>query len=158
MTPSNGHTRSCPLGHRPETFINFIHGVDSLWKALAQQSGLLIDDNRNTKIIVKDIFSWAKLLKEALLAYTNCQSCDCQSYQLSLCFCKSHLFPKHFEFIGIDICSDGNCNAMAKHQLLAHWPQLEIVWDVAKIVGFPQFYSNFIPQFELQIAPLCNLT
>jgi hypothetical protein len=47
---------------------------------------------------------------------------------------------------------------MSKHQLLQHWPQVEIVRDVAKIVGFAQFYCKFIPQFKLCIAPLCNLT
>jgi hypothetical protein len=47
---------------------------------------------------------------------------------------------------------------MSKHQLLEHWPQPEIIRDVAKIVGFAQFYSKFIPQFELRISPLCNLT
>ena len=40
---------------------------------------------------------------------------------------------------------------MSKHQLLKHWPQPEIVRDVAKIVGFA-------PQFEIQIAPLRDLT
>ncbi len=33
----------------------------------------------------------------------------------------------------------------------------EIVHDVAKLVGFAQFYSKFIPQFKLRIAPLRNL-
>jgi hypothetical protein len=47
---------------------------------------------------------------------------------------------------------------MSKHHVLEHWPQPETVRDVAKIVGFKQFYSTFIPQFELWIAPLCNLT
>jgi hypothetical protein len=56
-----------------------------------------------------------------------------------------NMFPKLFEFVGIDICSDGNRSAMSKHQLLEHWPQPEIVNDVAKIVGFAQFYSKFIP-------------
>jgi hypothetical protein len=69
---------------------------------------------------------------------------------------KSHMFPKLFEFVGIDVCLDGNRPAMSKHQLLEHWPQPEIVNDVAKIVGFAQFYSKFIPQFELQIVPLRN--
>ena len=44
----------------PATFINFIHDVDSQWKALAQQSGLIINDDTNTKIIVDDIFSWSE--------------------------------------------------------------------------------------------------
>jgi hypothetical protein len=47
---------------------------------------------------------------------------------------------------------------MSKHQLLEHWPQPEIIRDVAKIGGFAQFYSKFIPQFELRISPLHNLT
>ena len=71
---------------------------------------------------------------------------------------KSHIFPKCFEFVGIDVCLDGNCPAMSKHQLLKHWPQPETVQDVAKFIRFAQFYSKFIPHFELQIASLCELT
>jgi hypothetical protein len=47
---------------------------------------------------------------------------------------------------------------MSKNQLFEHWPQPETVRDIAKIIGFAQFYSKFILQFELWIAPLCNLT
>jgi hypothetical protein len=47
---------------------------------------------------------------------------------------------------------------MSKHQLLEHWPQPETVCDIAKIIRFAQFYSKVIPQFELWIAPLRNLT
>ena len=47
---------------------------------------------------------------------------------------------------------------MSKQELLKHWPQPETIRDVAKIVGFAQFYSKFIPQFEIRIATLCNLT
>jgi hypothetical protein len=71
---------------------------------------------------------------------------------------KSHIFPKRFKFVGIDVCLDGNCPAMSKHQLLEHWPHPETVHNVAKLIGFAQFYSKFIPHFELQIAPLCELT
>jgi hypothetical protein len=48
------------------TFINFIHDVNSQWKALAQQQGLVIDDDTNTKIIIDDVFSWSDFLKKAL--------------------------------------------------------------------------------------------
>jgi hypothetical protein len=47
---------------------------------------------------------------------------------------------------------------MSKHQLLKHWPLPEIIRDVAKFVGFAQFYSKFIPNFELRISPLHDLT
>jgi hypothetical protein len=143
--------------NRLATFINFIHDVDSQWKALAQQYGLIINDDTNTKSIVDNIFSWSELLEKALL-YMECQLHVCQAYQLSLSLRKGRIFSKRFEFVGIDVCPDGNRPAMSKHQLFVHWPQPEFVWDVAKIVGFAQFYGKFIRQFELQIAPLCNLT
>ncbi len=141
----------------PATFINFIHNVDSQWKALAAKSGLEIDNDTNTKIIVDDIFSWGKTLDKALL-YIECQLRVCQSYCLSLSLRKSHIFPKRFEFVGIKVCLNGNRPAMSKHQLLEHWPPPETIRDVTKFVSFAQFYSKFIPNFELRISPLCDLT
>jgi hypothetical protein len=132
----------------PTTFINFIHNVDSQWKMLAEKSGLVINNDTNTKIIINNIFSWEKTINNALL-YIKCQLCICQSYRLSLSLCKSHIFPKRFKFVGINVCLVGNRPAMSKHQLLEHWPQPEIFCDVAKLVGFAQFYSKLIPQFEL---------
>jgi hypothetical protein len=43
---------------------------------------------------------------------------------------------------------------MSKHQLLTHWPTPVIIRDVAKFVGFMQFYSRFIPNFEIRITAL----
>jgi hypothetical protein len=43
----------------PATFIIFIHDIDSVWKELAQEWGVPIDDDTNTKIIVDDIVGWA---------------------------------------------------------------------------------------------------
>jgi hypothetical protein len=132
----------------PATFINFIHGVDIQQKALAKSLGLVINGNTNTKIIVNNIFSWATTLGMALL-YIECQLRVCQSYQLSLSLRKSHISPKRFKFVGIDVCLDGNRPTMLKHQLLEYWPQPETVRDVAKLIGFTQFNSKFIPHFEL---------
>jgi hypothetical protein len=92
------------------TFINFIHDLDSVWKEHARSSGIPIDDDTNTKIIVDDIVSWSRLLEYAL-AYMRCQLKFCQAYHLSLTLRKSHFFPKSFEFIGVDVCNDSNCPA-----------------------------------------------
>jgi hypothetical protein len=81
----------------PATFINFIHDINSQWKELAQQSGLVINDDMNMKIIVDDIFSWSDLLEKALLSM-ECQLCICQAYRLSLSLRKSFIFSKRFEF------------------------------------------------------------
>jgi hypothetical protein len=87
----------------------------------------------------------------------ECQLKICQSKNLSLSLKKLHIFLKQFEFIGIDVCPNGNQPAMSKHQLLHHWLLPIIVCNVAKFVGFMQFYSRFIPNFEVRIAPLCKL-
>jgi hypothetical protein len=126
-----------------------IHNLNSAWKALAEEHGLTFDHDTNTNIIVDDIFNWAKTFCEALLCM-ECQLCICKAYCLSL----SHFFPKRFEFIGINVSADGNCPAMSKHDLLRHWPVLELVRNVASFIGFLQFYSNFIPHFEVHVLPL----
>ena len=43
---------------------------------------------------------------------------------------------------------------MSKHNLLKHWPTPVYVCDVASFVGFLQFYSKFIPHFEVRVEPL----
>jgi hypothetical protein len=56
------------------------------------------------------------------------------------------------------VCIDGNRPAQSKHGLLETWPAPELVHDVAKFIGFAQFYSQFIHHFKLRIAPLRELT
>ncbi len=56
---------------QPATFVNFIHDIDSVWKEEAQQQGVTINDDTNTKIIVDDIVSWADNIRHAL-TYMRC--------------------------------------------------------------------------------------
>jgi hypothetical protein len=141
----------------PATFINFIHGINSVWKIFAQECGVHIDNDTNTKIIIDNIVSWAKLLEFAL-TYMECQLKIFQAYHLSLSLRKSHIFLLRFEFIGIDVCADQNLPAQSKHTLLRTWPAPKTVRDIAKFIGFAQFYARFIHIFELRIAPLQGIT
>ncbi len=103
----------------PVIFIVFIHDLDSTWKALAIKRGLLIDDSLNTKIIVDDIFSWAKSF-DSFIQYFTCQLDICISQNLSLSLKKSFFCPDRMEFVGHDVCSNGNRPAMSKHSLMTH--------------------------------------
>ncbi len=140
----------------PATFINFIHDVDSQLKTLATSSGISINEQTNTRIIVDDIVSHGLDLFTSL-KYMECQLHVCQAYCLSLSLKKSFIFPKRFEFVGNDVCPKGNCSAQSKHQLLTTWPQPELVRDIAKFIGSVQFYSKFIHHFELRVALLREL-
>ena len=108
----------------------------------------------NTTIIADDIVSWADQATAALL-YMECQLHVCLSQNFLLSLKKSHIFPKQFELVGVDVSPDGNRPAMSKHSLLHHWPAPKLVRDIAKFVGFTQFYSCFIPHFKQCIGALC---
>jgi hypothetical protein len=108
----------------PATFINFIHDINSVWKDDAKKQGITISNDTNTKIIVDDIVSWAENLRHAL-RYMQCQLKVCQAYNLSLNLRISFFFAKWFEFVGVDVCDDGNHPAQSKHSLLKTWPAPE---------------------------------
>jgi len=144
----------------PSTFIAFIHNVDATWKDLARSCGLTIDEDLNRNVIVDDILSWATTLRKALL-FIECQLRVAQSQNLSLSLKKSFIFPQRVEFVGVDVCvdvcADGNRPAQSKHKLLHHWRTPEVVRDIAKFVGFMQFYSRFIPNFEVRIMKMHSI-
>ncbi len=89
------------------TFIPFIHDVNSTWKDVAGSQGVVIDEDTNTNIIVDNIVSWAKSYHLALI-YMESQLQVYQSQNLSLNLKKSEIFPKNFEFVGIDVCPNRN--------------------------------------------------
>ena len=124
----------------PATFVNFIHNADSQWKALAWSLDIDIGDGTNTRVIIDDIVSHGRDLLISLL-YMECQLRVCLAYRLLLSLKKSFIFPIRFEFVGNEVCPEGNRPAQSKHQLLESWPKPEIVRDVAKFIGFAQFYS-----------------
>ena len=137
----------------PATFITMVHDFDSVWKDIASKAGIAVSRCVDTKIIVDDILNWAKSFRIAL-QYIICQLRVCKAYRLTLSLKKSHFFPQRLEFVGIDVSPDGNRPAMSKHELLKHWPVPVLVRDVASFVGFLQFYSKFIPHFEIRAEPL----
>ena len=137
----------------PVTFVTMIHDVDSVWKEEAEKRGIKIGSGADTTNIIDNILNWAKTFLLAL-TYIACQLRICKAYRLTLSLKKSHFFPKRLEFVGIDVSHDGNRPAMSKHELIKHWPVPELVRDVASFVGFLQFYSKFIPNFEIRVEPL----
>jgi hypothetical protein len=118
----------------PVTFISFIYDLNSQWKSLATKLGVSIDNDTNTRNIVDDIVSHSKD-RETSLLYMECQLCTCLVYHLSISLKKNFIFPQYFEFLGNDICPDGNSPSQSKHKLLSTWPHPEVVRNIAKLIG-----------------------
>ena len=134
-----------------------IYDVDSQWKALATSVGITVGNATDTRIIVNGIVSHGTTIDISLL-YMECQLRICRLYRLSLSLKKSFIFALRFEFVGNDVSPDGNRPAQTKHQLFELWPKPDIVRNVAKFIGFAQFYSMYINHFKLCIAPLSKIT
>ncbi len=136
----------------PVMFITMIHDVDSVWKKETKSKGIHVDSGVDTTIIINDILNWATSFTTAL-EYIRCQLRICKAYRLTLSLKKSHIFPKHLKFVRTDVSSNGNRPAMSKHELIKHWPIPKLVQAVTSFIGFLQFYSKFIQNFEIQVEP-----
>jgi hypothetical protein len=114
----------------PATFINFIYDINSVWQKLATEKGVQINEDTNTKIIIDGIVSYAKQV-QTVLVYMECQLIICQAYRLSLNLRKSSIFLPRFEFVGIDVCNDGNRPAQSstRSYRLGHCRNLFGMWQ-----------------------------
>jgi hypothetical protein len=114
----------------PAIFVSFIYDIDSVWKKLTTSHGVLIGDTMNTRIIINDIVSWLSTVDYAL-EYIRCQLKVCQPYRLSLNLRKSHFFPEHFKFVGINVCAKatGPQNPSTTFCLHGQPQSLSVTWQ-----------------------------
>jgi hypothetical protein len=77
----------------PVMFIIFIHDMDSTWNSLARTKGICFDVKLGARIIVDDIFSWARTF-EAFIKYLTCQLEVCMSQNVSLSLKKCLFCPE----------------------------------------------------------------
>ncbi len=122
-------------------FISFVYNVNIQWILLATKPGISIDEDTSTRIIVDDIVSNNKDM-ETVLVYMECQFCTCLAHRLLLDLKKSHIFPQPFEFVGNDVCPDGNHPAQSKNKLLSKWPNPGNVHNISKFISFAQFWTS----------------
>jgi hypothetical protein len=75
-----------------QTFIDFMHDMDSTWKLVAIERGVPIGDDCNTRLIVDDLMNFAPTFRMSL-QYMQAQFPVAQSQNLSLKLSKCHWFP-----------------------------------------------------------------
>jgi hypothetical protein len=122
----------------PVIFIIMMGDLNQTWQELGKARGIIFDSRTGTRIIIDDIFSWAPTF-EIAMQYIRCQFEVCRSMNVSLSLKKSLFFPQRSEFVGIDVCDDGNRPAQTKFQLLKTWPAFISVRCIASFVGLINF-------------------
>ena len=98
----------------PVIFIIFGHDMDATWKELGMTRGIDFHDGLGSKLIVDDIYSWAPTWMK-FIDYLICQLDVCLSQNLSLSLKKCLFCPERMEFVGHDVCENGNRPAQSKH-------------------------------------------
>jgi hypothetical protein len=62
-----------------------------------------------------------------------------------------------FEWIGLDVCTDGNRPVQSKFVLIREWKLPVHATGLSSFLGLVGFYSRFIPNFEQLGQPLRQL-
>ena len=75
-------------------------------------------------------------------------------HKMSFSLMKCLFCPERMEFVGHDVCIDGNRPAQSKHSLLKTWPPFEVARDIHSFLGILNFNNSYIPYFEQRVESL----
>ena len=123
---------------------------------VSQQTESNVSIVSGSKTIIDDILIWSNSISVILLLF-ECVLQVLVKYRVSLKISKCHLFGDRFEYVGRDILQTGNTTASSKYNLVNDW-QLPTTGDALhSFIAFCNFYSRFIPMFQIQCKPLRDL-
>jgi len=103
--------------------------------------------------IVDDILLFSNS-PTVLLLYFECVCHIFTKWRLSFNPKKCDFFLDRIEWIGYDLRPTGNSPASSKYDSVRHWPTPSTGQSLHSFVGLLNFYSKFIPHFELRVGPL----
>ena len=134
------------------------------WQALFREKfpGLDIDLVTATFVhsgdrqIVDDILLFSNNPR-VLLLYFECVCHIFTKWRLSFNPKKCDFFLDRVEWIGFDLRPNGNSPASSKYDSVRNWPTPATGQSLHSFVGLLNFYSKFIPHFELRVGPLREL-
>ena len=140
------------LVNGPAVFTIIVNDLRKKWMRLFGSN----DSRTNCRLIIDDCFIWSDSV-DAMFTLLRCIFQVARSRNLSFKLKKCKFFPSMVTFVGVDVSVTGNTPAIDKKALLASWPSIDTCRDLAAFIGFVQFYSRWIPYFEIRIAPLRSI-
>jgi hypothetical protein len=142
------------LVNAPTIFVTMIYDLKNDWdEELLDVFKIQVDEDNNSTIIIDDNFTYS-IDHETALAQLESILIVSRRHNLSWKLKKCSFFPIKVEFVGHDLTQEGNMPAASKDALLNHWTRPTTVRDVSSFLGFGNFYSRYIPHFELRVQNL----
>ena len=128
------------LVNGPVIFVVMIHDLKGHWDDLATSLGISLGNSTNTIIIIDDTFVFSDD-EDTIFKYLESILEISKRYNLSWKLEKCEFFTPRFEFVGIDIDSNGNRPALSKTPLLEMWKtkQPSSKWGFASFIGLVGF-------------------
>ena len=109
-----------------------------------------------SRVIIDDIMLRSTSIS-LLLLLLECFLRIYLKYRTTLNLKKCNFLKKRFEFVGHDILSMGNTTAQSKYDLINDWKLPESADGLHSFVSLCNFYTKFLPMFEMKVAPLRQL-
>ena len=120
--------------------------------AVQMQSEILHPNGCGAKLIMDDLLLYGRTA-DATFKYLHVVLTVLRKYRATLKLRKSKWFAKETEFVAIDVTGEGNKPAKSKFDTIKDLPAPATWYDLRMIIGLLGFYSKFIPNYEIEIAP-----
>ena len=109
-----------------------------------------------SRVIIDDIMLRSTSIS-LLLLLLECYLRIYLKYRTTLNLKKCNFLKKRFEFVGHDILSCGNTTAKSKYDLINDWALPETGDGLHSFISLCNFYTKFLPLFEMKVTPLRQL-
>ena len=109
-----------------------------------------------SRVIIDDIMLRSTSIS-LLLLLLECYLRIYLKYRITLNLKKCNFLKKRFEFVGHDILSMGNTTAQSKYDLINDWILPTTGDGLHSFVSLCNFYTKFLPLFEMKVTPLRHL-
>jgi hypothetical protein len=104
-----------------------------------------------SSVIVDDLIVYA-MNPPVLLAYFEAILTVLLHYRVAIRLRKCHFLPEKAEFVGIDVCRDGNSPASSKYTAIRNLKPPKLFSDLRMFIGLLGFYAQRLPYYEERIA------
>ena len=109
-----------------------------------------------SRTIIDDILLWKNGQSVVLLMFEFMYRV-LMKYHISLKIKKCNFFSDWFEYMGRDITTTGNATAQSKYDLVKNWERPATGDMLHSFASFCNFYSWFVPMFQIQCKSLRDL-
>ena len=139
-----------PMGAKNSMAV-FVAMMDVISKEWNDKASTMQIDRVGSKQIVDDVLLYADT-PDKLLKYFRIVLSVLMHWRATVKLAKCKMFFEKTEFVGMDVCKDGNRPAASKYAAISALGSPKVTEDLYMLIGLFGFYRKYIPLFEGKVA------